>query len=549
MGSKPFAAKLGAFCLAPLCATLSWSANAQVDAGQVFRELTPEMVEPMPSRQFQIETPDLSRAEPGGPTVQVEGVTFEGYSLYSQEELLAVVKEYLHKPQDLAGLRAMANQVSRFYRDQGYLFARAVLPPQSTNAGIIRVSIIEGRYGEVRTHGHPDLYPAAQSFLEPLRAGGVIESTQLERSTLILSDQPGIEAIPVIKPGKEAGTGDLDVEIRRGDRFSGEIGLDNHGNRYTGRHRMRAGVQAGSTFLLGDEISLLGLYTEEDLMFGSLQYALPVGGSGLRAFAGLSYSDYELGKEFAVLGVTGKALAREVGLSYPMVRSQKANLSLHLSHEYKELEDSQDNSHDNRKTSSSLPISLRFDYRDGWGPWGITYGQVSAKLGRLDLDDDLSTFDLGHTEGDFQILALDVVRLQGLPENFSLMARLRAQYAFANLDSSEGMSLGGPNGVRAYPLGEASGDDGWLGQIELRYRYENYTPYVFFDAGRIRINAKDYDTTANSRDLSGLGLGMKYDRKPWHGDLSIAWSTGGGDPESTSKKETPVVWANFGYRF
>ena len=31
------------------------------------------------------------------------------------------------------------------------------------------------------------------------------------------------------------------------------------------------------------------------------------------------------------------------------------------------------------------------------------------------------------------------------------------------------MSLGGPYGVRAYPIGEAAGDDGWRWTTELRW--------------------------------------------------------------------------------
>ena len=45
---------------------------------------------------------------------------------------------------------------------------------------------------------------------------------------------------------------------------------------------------------------------------------------------------------------------------------------------------------------------------------------------------------------------------------------MRGQLAFDNLDSSEKMELGGAYGVRAYPEGEAYGDQGYVATLEAR---------------------------------------------------------------------------------
>lgn len=545
----PSVSKSTVLGLAATCLLATPIAKADLDAGQILRELTPQMVEPMQSAPLAVDPPALTEAEPGGPAVVVSAVIFEGHTKFSQDELAAVVEGYVGKSLDLAGLRNMVNRISIHYRERGYLFARAILPAQSIETGTVRVQVVEGSYGEVVTRGHPDLYPDARKFLKRLRPGDVIESTALERHTLILSDQPGIEVVPVIRPGAAVGTGDLDVDIQRADRFSGEVGVDNHGNRFTGEHRLRASVRTGSAFILGDEFALMGLYTMEDLFFGSFRYGLPLGGSGLRGFAGLSYTDYQLGKEFSALGVTGRAEVRELGLSYPFVRSQQANLSVIVASQYKSLRDSQSSTDTNRKSSYSLPVTVQFDVRDSLGAGAVTYGAVTGTLGKLYLDDQLASFDPGETEGSFQTLSYDLVRLQGLTPQLSLMARVSGQYALSNLDSSEGMSLGGVNSVRAYPQGEASGDRGWIGQLELRYRYQDYTPYVFADYGRVQVNADDYDAAPNGRSLSGSGLGSRYDRGPWHANIAVAWRTKGGRSVSSGKNETPLFWVTGNYRF
>lgn len=59
--------------------------------------------------------------------------------------------------------------------------------------------------------------------------------------------------------------------------------------------------------------------------------------------------------------------------------------------------------------------------------------------------------------------------LQAFNQGWSLYANLEAQSADKNLDSSEKFFLGGAQGVRAYPLGEAAGDEGAMATLELRY--------------------------------------------------------------------------------
>lgn len=52
-----------------------------------------------------------------------------------------------------------------------------------------------------------------------------------------------------------------------------------------------------------------------------------------------------------------------------------------------------------------------------------------------------------------------------------------------NLDSSGDFCLGGPNGVRAYPIEEGFDDAGWLAQIEARYPTGSIAPYALYDSG------------------------------------------------------------------
>lgn len=529
----------------------------QPDAGRTLQENAPAIQAPIESQKIEIEAPAITEAVPGGAVVKVESVSFSGNTVYDADQLNLVVGAVSGKEYDLAGLKSIANQISQYYRENGYSFARAYLPAQPVKDGVVQIAVIEGNYGSVATVGDEKLAPAAQKFLSNLSAGQPIHAAELERAVLVLDDQPGIKVTPLVRPGQAVGTGDLDVRVDREKRFSGAISADNHGNRYTGRNRVRASVSADSPFMLGDQLSATGLYTSEDMWFGVVDYSLPIGGSGLRAKAGASHVYYELGKQFKSLDAQGTADIIEAGLSYPIFRSQRANLNVSATYQQKWFTDEQKASDTkDKKSSNVLPISLSFDLRDGLAGGGVTYGSITWTHGDLDLGNGTDKVNdaKSKTDGRFNKLNLDVARIQLLPNQFTAYARVSAQYANENLDSSEGFGLGGVNGVRAYPSGEAFGDEGALFQAEVRYAKAlsngaSVNPYLFYDVGTIKVNQNNWTTDDNRRTLSGAGVGVRASYKGWNANTVLAWRMTGGKPESDTKDHIPMFWMTAGYQF
>lgn len=547
-----------ALAFATLPATFALAQTAP-DAGQTLQQtLSPLLQAPRPATAIDIQPPVAASVLPGGQQITLQGVRIEGNTRFDASELTALLGEVKGQAFDLAGLRGLATQLGEYYRTHGYPFARALVPTQSFADGVLTIQIVEGRYGQVSTVGDAELAPQAQPFLTALPAGGVIESAALERATLILDDQPGIRSAPLIRPGQEMGTGDLVVDISREPMISGDVGLDNHGNRYSGEHRLRANVQFDSPFTLGDQVVLRSLVAEEGMWLGSLGYSLPLGSNGLRGNVGYAHTYYELGKDFANSQSHGTAKVTSAGLSYPLVRSQKTNFTLGATWQHKKLHDRQDavgTSDD--KSSDSMALSLQFDHRDGLGGAGISYGTLAWTPGRLNLNSTLEAADRASnsdTRGRFDKWNLDLARIQATPiENLTLFGRASAQWAGKNLDSSEGFSLGGANGVRAYPSGEGNGDEGWFVQLEARYQMGAFSPYAFHDSGRVKVNADagriTPAVTANERSLGGFGLGARYSAGQWSADASIAWRSHGGKPMSDTAERNPRLWVAVGYRF
>lgn len=539
--------------LALLMISLTAAGQTPPDAGRTLLEQTQPPTPPS-DRVIPLVIPrSTDDATQGGVTVAIREITFTGNQIIDSATLTHAVGDPGGRKFSYADLLALTERVAQIYRQHGYPFVRATLPPQDLSTGKLNIDILEGHYGRVQAEGEQWLVLGAAPFLAVLRSGDPIESTRLERVMLLLDNQPGIRVTPYISPGKERGEGELTAKIERKSYWEGDVGYDNTGNQYTGGDRLHANFVANSPFLFGDRITLRTLISNEILWLGSLDYEMPLGGRGLRAQFGYAHTDYQLGKQYETLDATGYAHVVSTKLSYPLIRSQTRNVSVAASYQHKWLEDrynatgiTQD------KSSDGLPLSLQFDQSDRLIEGGITYGVLTWTIGHLQLDGNLRSADAttAQTQGSFAKWNLDVARIQRLSGSFSAYARFSGQWTNGNLDSSERFGLGGVYGVRAYPMGEGTGDRGWLGQIELRYAFGPLTPYLFYDAGEVKINAKPWSTDANQkRKLSGSGIGLRADYQNWLADTTIAWKNQGGAATADNMHRNPRYWFVLTKRF
>ncbi len=109
--------------------------------------------------------------------------------------------------------------------------------------------------------------------------------------------------------------------------------------------------------------------------------------------------------------------------------------------------------------------------------------------------------------------ALTASRVTPLRPDTDLLVSLAGQWAAKNLDSSEKFSLGGPTAIRAYPVNEASGDEGALLSAELRHApLEDVLVAAFFDAGVTVQSVRSWSGAArrNTYPLQGTGASASW---------------------------------------
>jgi hemolysin activation/secretion protein len=466
-------------------------------------------------------------APAGGPSVQVKGFRFVGNTVYSAEQLAVLLAPQVGKSLTLDGLNEAADTIRDYYRDHHYFLAQAYLPPQQVADGLVEIRVLEGRIGKVTVTREPSarlLESAASRYLDALTpAGALITEARIEKPLLLTNDLPGVLVRSTLKPGAEPGTADLDVQIGdEGRRFDGNVQIDNLGNRNTGRARALAAVNGRNLTGLGDLLSVRGLIAEHsETKLADANYTLPVGAYGTKATLGYTALQYRLGGTFANQFADGNAQILSLSLQHPIERSRNLNLFAALGYQHKKLEDRLfhgGNIQQHRIDSEYL--GLIGDARDGLLGGALNSFDATLTHGKLDNPVGANA-DAYNTAGTYYKLNANFRRLQNVMPETSLLLAFSAQAASKNLTSAEKLSLGGPDAVRAHPVGEGSGDQVAIATVELRRVVPEIKPFggtlqfdLFYDAGYSHLNHTPLasDTTVR-RLLQGYGLGANFGKQ------------------------------------
>lgn len=523
------------------------------DAGQVLRDLqqTPSPVVPQAVPLQRIE--ESATPAPGDQAkVLVKSVVITGNQEVPSSALQPLVASLVGSEQTLAQLNAAARRITAYYRREGFAVARAYLPAQDITNGTITISVIEGRISSYRVNNTSLLSDAtANAYIGDVKTGDVIRSEHIDRGLLLLQDTPGVSSSrATLQPGSSVGTSELLIEVNPASPYNGSVVADNYGSRYTGEYRVGANLNLASPLGRGDQLSFSALTSGSGLSFGRLAYQIPVGSNGLRVGAAYFDTRYKLGKEFSTLLANGTARSTSVFAAYPFIRSQMRNLSGTLAVEKKDLNDRVDaTATQTGKKIGVTTFGLSGNMQDALLGGGISSFDLSLVMGKLAIQSPTAlTIDnaSARTNGSYSRVAYSLNRLQRLGNSTLLAAGFSGQFAGKNLDSSEKFSLGGLNGVRAQPQGEASGDEGFRGSVELRQAFTpNIQGTLFYDFGSItRINKTPFGAAAaNSRNLSGAGFGVNATFGKVLFRSALAWRVDGGLPTSlpASQVRTPTL--------
>ncbi len=480
--------------------------------------------------------------------VEVKGFKVSGQDIFPEEKLLAVLDKRKNQLLSFRDLEAGADDLSAYFRDRGYVAVRVYLPVQKITNGIVEYAVEVGRFDKLTVRNHTTIHDSAvEREVRCLKQGEYLTKEKLQRAIWLLSDLAGADAKAVLSQGSEPGTVHVEIDLNKHKGKQGLVTVDNYGNRYTGYYELGVDYDFLNLAHEGDHFAVGGLLTGSHLYNYGFNYTIPVAVDGLKASVGYNVLSYNMGEEYDWLDAVGTARIANVGLDYAIRRSQKNNLYVGARYEYSSLDDEYRVAgwRDEKQGHAGI---LAF-YGDETDHYGSTYWRVENKWGSVNYSQNGLTLD--PADGGYWKIKGNILRRQDLSPRLYLLLSARGQFAKNRLDSSERMSLGGFNGVRAYPSSEASGDRGYITRAELRYliplkeQDKQLQLAAYFDHGGVlRMEPDSY------RHLEGAGIGLILSRyEDWFIRTDYAWRLSPERPTSDTSSPNGHFWIRGGVYF
>ena len=549
------------------CAQGAWAQN--LDAGRVYDSLqksSPQQQAPTaPKVQLKPGSDAADQAPAAGGQVEVKQFKVEGARSVPAPVIAAAVQPFSGRTLTVAQLQEAAAAVTQVYRDAGYVLARAVVLPQPIQDGVVTITVREGQIGSLDISSNGKKPPAVveSGLRQSIRAPDPVNLPALEESLLLVNSLPGKgRASAEIAPDAQGDRTSVNISYVPAALVGGSLQADNAGSRFTGRNRLFAQVYINDPLGLADQASV-GLFTTGSLL-SSVQasYRVPL---GLRAAVGVSASAlrYKLCCLNPGQSGSGDVSAFSLDTSYSLRSLRDEQVGLFALADTKKLETDSAGVPQTQRSVNGATLGARgFWVGSAYNAWA-----ASVRGGKADLSGNAadSAQDAVGTriQGGYSKFNASYYRNEALSSSWSWQVNLRGQRNLGrNLESSERMVLGGVDGVRAYPSAEAVGDSAWLATLELRYvvaQAPGLSLSAFADTGGVRRFSKDVvllsGAVPNSYQLSGLGLGLRYDTEFVNLALVVAKPLGdnrGADAlgnNSEGRKDGARAWLTGVWRF
>lgn len=344
----------------------------------------------------------------------------------------------------------------------------------------------------------------------------------------VLDSKPAPE--PVARPADER-------------RATGTLRFDNYQSERIGRYAatglLRLHNPAGSGDLATGQFRST---VTGELAEGAAGYNVPLGPEGTRAGVIVGGGERVRGANDEGNGTYSRLTA---GGTHPFLRERDRSLNGDLSFNHYEFHDELGPARPTINARHRFATArLRGDRQDAWLGGGrlSAYGEYQG--GYVDRD---TPTDPRQFEGYFARLRLRVERTQAITRESDLSVSLFAQGASRNLAPYRGFEFAGPHGVRAYPIGELSPDEGYFLRADYDWRLSRVSRWepavgIFWDTGHARLDAEPLPRARNNeRTLSGAGVKfLLAQRGRLDAGVMVAWPTSG--PSLRSGDRDPQVW-------
>jgi hemolysin activation/secretion protein len=414
-----------------------------------------------------------ARAEEPG--FAIDAYEISGNTIFSRERLVPLLKDQTGPDKTAEDVEKARALIEKYYHDQGYPTVLVNIPEQSVEEGVVRLEVIESTIRRVRITGNR--YFTMEKILKKMpgiQPGKILYVPDIQQQLAGVNQHPDLKVAPVLMPGKELGTIDVELKVKDKLPLHGELELNNRNTHDTTDLRLNGLLSYDNLWQREHSLAVQGQVSPEDTeevrsLAGFYVMPPPWSEAQVLSLYGIwSDSDTAFGEGFEVIG-KGWILGLRDVIPLPGYGNWFHNLSLGV--DYKDFDDATgfDGGADVNETPVSyMPLLAAYtaSLQDGTGLTHLTSSLTFCPRG---LASDSEEFEeKRYQSGDnFVYVTLGLSREQRLPWQALLKLSVDGQLADQPLVSNEQYIAGGMESVHGYKESEAAGDNGVRGVAEL----------------------------------------------------------------------------------
>jgi hemolysin activation/secretion protein len=404
----------------------------------------------------------------------IDDFAVEGADTLPQIEIEEAIYPFLGPNKSVDDVEKARAALEKAYHDKGYQTVSVSVPQQNAQAKVISLKVIELKVGRLRVKNsrYFDLNKIKDKA-PSLKEGTVPNFTDVTKDIVALNQWPDRRVTPALRAGVTPGTVDVDLNVEDKVPLHASVELNNRQSPNTSPLRVTSTVHYDDLWQRGDSFSF------------SYQVA-PRRPSDAEVFSGsylarvddvdwLSVLFYAVKSDSNVATVGGTNIVGPgtiVGSRAVITLPTRENFfhTLSVGFDYKHF--------DQTVTLSGSGFTSPVTYYPVVASYGAAFQnekfttQLNAALtyNTRPLSSDPTDFDNKRfaASASFIHLNADLSHTQELPEGFQLYGKIQGQVADGPLVSSEQFSVGGLDTVRGYLESEVLGDNGIVGNLELR---------------------------------------------------------------------------------
>lgn len=421
----------------------------QTPEPEVTPEENKELTEKMPVIRAQVE-----EFETKG--VYIGKVEVSDSEILSAKEIENITNGLIEKNLFISDIQTAISAINRLYQEKGYVTARAYLPEQTIENGVLKIALIEGRIGNLDIHNNLWTRDGYIKGRVSQTSGDVFDIASLEQDIVRFNRyNTGIQLNANLQAGEEEGTTDVLLEAKETSPFHVMFLWDNAGRTTIGKDR--AGFMVANDSLLGyrDKFSA-GTYLSRSSVTPFADYNIPI-----NKYDGRIGGLFSSGKSkitdgpYKMFNIESRSYNYSLYYNQPLIRKPLFELSSTTSLNYKQATTSFDgyDLRTDKITSALAGLNARYDTKRG-----IWYLSQAASY----------AFPIFQPESDYFKYEGNIVRLHDF--GHGIVGQFRCMYQYIPQDVIpyvDQFQAGGLSTVRGYTEGVLIGKTGYIVSAEL----------------------------------------------------------------------------------